>query len=107
MRRTGVAPGVRSGRRTVARRAIEEAREVSERAGVDAGPPVTLGAGLRRWFLEPPRPHGEVIEPMAERYGLFIIIVLGEVVVGVVDGLRAVEDLDFRTVATGRSRAPY
>jgi len=38
---------------------------------------------------------------MAERYGLFIIIVLGEVVVGVVDGLQGVEDLDFRTVATG------
>ena len=38
---------------------------------------------------------------MAERYGLFIIIVLGEVVLGVVDGLLAVEDLDFRTVATG------
>ncbi|MET0512615.1 MAG: low temperature requirement protein A [Thermoleophilaceae bacterium] len=38
---------------------------------------------------------------MAERYGLFIIIVLGEVVVGIVDGLLAVEDLDFRTVATG------
>ena len=40
-------------------------------------------------------------DSMAERYGLFIIIVLGEVVVGVVDGLLAVEDLDFRTVATG------
>ncbi|MDQ3880713.1 MAG: low temperature requirement protein A [Chloroflexota bacterium] len=38
---------------------------------------------------------------MAERYGLFIIIVLGEVVVGVVDGLGEVEDLDFPTVATG------
>ena len=38
---------------------------------------------------------------MAERYGLFIIIVLGEVVVGVVDGLEGVEDLDFRTAATG------
>lgn len=38
---------------------------------------------------------------MAERYGLFIIIVLGEVVVGIVDGMQAVEDLDFRTVATG------
>jgi hypothetical protein len=23
---------------------------------------MTLGAGLRRWFLRPPRPHGEVIE---------------------------------------------
>jgi low temperature requirement protein LtrA len=40
-------------------------------------------------------------DSMAERFGLFIIIVLGEVVVGVVDGLRGVEDLDFRTVATG------
>ena len=38
---------------------------------------------------------------MAERYGLFIIIVLGEVVLGVVNGLLAVGDLDFRTVATG------
>src|SRR6476620_6158330 len=38
---------------------------------------------------------------MAERYGLFIIIVLGEVVLGVVDGLLAVGDRDFRTVATG------
>ncbi len=40
-------------------------------------------------------------DSMAERYGLFIIIVLGEVVLGVVDGMRGVEDLDFRTVATG------
>jgi low temperature requirement protein LtrA len=40
-------------------------------------------------------------DSMAERYGLFIIIVLGEVVLGVVDGLLAVEDRDFRTVATG------
>src|SRR6185312_16218502 len=40
-------------------------------------------------------------DSMAERYGLFNIIVLGEVVVGVVDGLRSVGDLDFRTVATG------
>jgi low temperature requirement protein LtrA len=40
-------------------------------------------------------------DSMVERYGLFIIIVLGEVVVGVVDGLLAVEELDFRTVATG------
>jgi len=40
-------------------------------------------------------------DSLVERFGLFIIIVLGEVVVGVVDGLRGVEDLDFRTVATG------
>ena len=40
-------------------------------------------------------------DSMAERFGLFNIIVLGEVVVGVVDGMRGVEDLDFRTVATG------
>jgi len=35
---------------------------MSERTGADVGPPMTLGAGLRRWFLQPPRPHGEVIE---------------------------------------------
>ena len=40
-------------------------------------------------------------DSMVERYGLFIIIVLGEVVVGVVDGLSGVEGLDFRTAATG------
>ena len=40
-------------------------------------------------------------DSMVERYGLFIIIVLGEVVLGVVDGMLAVQDLDFRTVATG------
>ena len=35
---------------------------MSERRGADAGPPMTLRAGLRRWFLRPPRPHGEVVE---------------------------------------------
>jgi hypothetical protein len=33
-----------------------------DRTGADAGPPLTLRAGLRRWLLRPPRPHGEVIE---------------------------------------------
>lgn len=41
-----------------------------------------------------------VSESLAERFGLFIIIVLGEVVVGVVEGLSEV-DHDFRTIATG------
>jgi low temperature requirement protein LtrA len=40
-------------------------------------------------------------DSMAERYGLFIIIVLGEVVLGVVDGMTGVKELDFRAVATG------
>jgi low temperature requirement protein LtrA len=40
-------------------------------------------------------------DSMAERYGLFIIIVLGEVVLGVVDGMTGVKVLDFRVVATG------
>jgi low temperature requirement protein LtrA len=40
-------------------------------------------------------------DSMAERYGLFIIIVLGEVVLGVVNGMTGVKDLDFRAVATG------
>jgi low temperature requirement protein LtrA len=41
-----------------------------------------------------------VTESMAERFGLFTIIVLGEVVVGVVDGLSEAERTT-RTVATG------
>ena len=42
----------------------------------------------------------EVTESMVERFGLLTIIVLGEVVVGVVNGLSEVERT-FRTVATG------
>lgn len=41
-----------------------------------------------------------VTESLAERFGLFTIIVLGEVVVGVANGLAASEH-DFRTIATG------
>ncbi len=41
-----------------------------------------------------------VTESMAERFGLFVIIVLGEVVVGVADGLAEAEP-DIRTIATG------
>ena len=39
-------------------------------------------------------------DSMSERFGLFTIIVLGEVVVGVVDGLSEAEH-NFRTIATG------
>lgn len=41
-----------------------------------------------------------VTESMSERFGLFVIIVLGEVVVGVADGLAEAE-ADLRTLATG------
>ncbi len=41
-----------------------------------------------------------VTHSMVERFGLFVIIVLGEVVVGVVDGLSEVEH-NFRSIATG------
>ncbi|MBT8197995.1 MAG: low temperature requirement protein A [Acidimicrobiia bacterium] len=45
--------------------------------------------------------HGmTVTDSMAERFGLFVIIVLGEVVVGVVDGISEAE-LTARTIATG------
>jgi low temperature requirement protein LtrA len=45
--------------------------------------------------------HGvTVTDSMVERYGLFVIIVLGEVVIGVVNGLSESERT-FRTVATG------
>jgi low temperature requirement protein LtrA len=41
-----------------------------------------------------------ITDSLAERFGLFIIIVLGEVVVGVVEGLSEVEHT-FRPIATG------
>ncbi len=41
-----------------------------------------------------------ITHSMVERFGLFVIIVLGEVVVGVVDGLSEAER-DFRSIATG------
>lgn len=41
-----------------------------------------------------------VTDSMVERYGLFVIIVLGEVVVGVVDGLSEAER-NIRSIATG------
>jgi low temperature requirement protein LtrA len=41
-----------------------------------------------------------VTDSMVERFGLFVIIVLGEVIVGVVDGLSETEQT-FRSVATG------
>lgn len=42
----------------------------------------------------------QTTESLAERFGLFTIIVLGEVVVGVVEGLSEA-DHNFRTIATG------
>jgi hypothetical protein len=67
-----------------ARGATEEAREMSERMGADGGPPMTLGAGLRRWFLRPPRPHGEVIEDRTVSflelfYDLVYVVLVGQI----------------------------
>lgn len=57
---------------------------MSERWGAEAGPPMTLGAGLRRWFLRPPRPHGEVIEDRAVSflelfYDLVYVVLVGQI----------------------------
>jgi low temperature requirement protein LtrA len=56
---------------------------MSERSGADAGPPMTLGVGLRRWFLRPPRAHGEVIEDRTVSflelfYDLVFVVLIGE-----------------------------
>jgi low temperature requirement protein LtrA len=58
--------------------------EVSERTRADAGPQMTLGAGLRRWFLRPPRPHGEVIEDRTVSflelfYDLVYVVLIGQI----------------------------
>jgi low temperature requirement protein LtrA len=57
---------------------------MSERGGADAGPPVTLGAGLRSWFLRPSRPHGEVIEDRTVSflelfYDLVFVVLVGQI----------------------------
>jgi low temperature requirement protein LtrA len=57
---------------------------MSERRGADGGPPMTLGAGLRRWFLQPPRPHGEVIEDRTVSflelfYDLVYVVLVGQI----------------------------
>ena len=64
--------------------AIEEAREMSETGGGIAGPPTTLRAGLRRWFLRPPRPHGEVIEDRTVSFlelffDLVYVVLIGQI----------------------------
>jgi hypothetical protein len=45
---------------------------------------MTLGAGLRRWFLRPPRPHGEVIEDRTVSflelfYDLVYVVLVGQI----------------------------
>jgi low temperature requirement protein LtrA len=53
----------------------------------------TVRAGLERSLIP--------TDSMVERFGLFTIIVLGEVVVGVVDGWSEAHDLDALTLVTG------
>ena len=57
---------------------------MNERSGADAGQPITLGAGLRRWFLRPPRAHGEVIEDRTVSflelfYDLVYVVLVGQI----------------------------
>lgn len=60
-----------------------------------------IGLGLAQSLVTPLTDYGLVVtESMVERFGLFVIIVLGEVVVGVVSGMSQAER-DVRTVATG------
>ena len=63
---------------------------------------VTIAANISQIFGDDPvlERAFRVTESMAERFGLFTIIVLGEVVVGVVDGLSEA-DRTARTIVTG------
>jgi low temperature requirement protein LtrA len=45
---------------------------------------MTLGEGLRRWFLRPPRPHGDVIEDRTVSflelfYDLVYVVLVGQI----------------------------
>lgn len=59
-----------------------------------------LGFGLRIARIEAMESGVTATHSMVERFGLFVIIVLGEVVVGVVDGLSEAGH-DVRSIATG------
>ncbi|MDE0288877.1 MAG: low temperature requirement protein A [bacterium] len=59
-----------------------------------------FGSGVRLSSSEALEAGIRATESMVERFGLFVIIVLGEVVVGVVDGLSEVEH-NSRSIATG------
>jgi low temperature requirement protein LtrA len=60
-----------------------------------------IGLGLARSLTTPMSDFGLVVTgSMVERFGLFVIIVLGEVVVGVVSGMSQATR-DVRTIATG------
>ena len=57
---------------------------MSERRGADSGSPLPLGTALHRWFLRPPRPHGEVIEDRTVSflelfYDLVYVVLIGQI----------------------------
>jgi len=76
---------------------------VSERTATDVGRPMTLGAGLRRWFLRPPRPHGEVIEDRTVSflelfYDLVYVVLIGQVAHTLSEDVSWTGVLDFAVV---------
>ena len=76
---------------------------MSEHRGADAGPPLTLRAGLRRWFLRPPRPHGEVIEDRTVSflelfYDLVYVVLIAQVAHTLAEDVTWSGVLDFAVV---------
>ena len=76
---------------------------MGERSGPDAGPSMTLGAGLRRWFLRPPRPHGEVIEDRTVSflelfYDLVYVVLIGQIAHTLAEDVSWSGALDFAVV---------
>jgi hypothetical protein len=74
---------------------------MSERTGADVGPPMPLGAGLRRWFLQPPRPHGEVIEDRTVSflelfYDLVYVVLVGQIAQTLAENVFVVRRTRFR-----------
>ena len=76
---------------------------MSERGGANAGPPMTLGEGRRRWFLRPPRPHGEVIEDRTVSflelfYDLVYVVLVGQIAHTLAEDVSWSGVLDFAVV---------
>jgi Bacterial low temperature requirement A protein (LtrA) len=88
-------------------RPSEEAREVSEQEA-NTAPPMTLREGLRRWFLRPPRPHGDVIEDRTVSflelfYDLVYVVLVGQLAHTLAEDVSWSGVLDFAVVRSLRT----
>ena len=74
----------------------------------NTAPPMTLREGLRRWFLRPPRPHGDVIEDRTVSflelfYDLVYVVLVGQLAHTLAEDVSWSGVLDFAVVRSLRT----